>query len=292
MYSIKELVQLTGIKAHTIRIWEQRYELLEPSRSDTNIRKYSDAELKKLLNISFLNKNGLKIGKIASLNEKQINSKVKELAFEKMNDEDQVVQFLTDAVLLFDSEQFRALIDSYVLANSIEIFFEKIIPSYFKNLGILWQINIIRPAQEHFSSQILSEYLIAKIHALPKVNNPKKKCVLFLHQNEMHEFGILYAYYLLAKTGIQVTYLGPMVPTEDLKLINDKLQPNFILTSYVKNQEEDWFNQYSKTLLSYFPHSDILIGGIYSLNLKIEDDRLIILREIGTLNSYISSKLI
>lgn len=291
MYSIKELVQLTGIKAHTIRIWEQRYELLSPSRSQTNIRKYSDAELKKLLNISFLNKNGIKIGKIATLSEKQINTQVKELAFEKINDQDQVVQLLTDAVLMFDGVRFRALVENFVQKHSLETFFETIVPSFFKNLGILWQINIIHPAQEHFSSQILTEYLIAQIHALPKGNH-QKKGVLFLHQNEMHEFGILYSNYLLAKKGIQVTYLGPMVPTEDLQLINEKIQPHFVLTSFIKNQEENWFNDYTKQLLESFPNADILIGGIYAMNLQLENKRLVILREIDTLKLYISNKLI
>ena len=189
-YSIKDLEQLTGIKAHTIRIWEQRYKVIEPIRSDTNIRSYTSRDLKKMLNISLLNNNGLKISKIAHLEEGDLKQKVIETINASHNHEDQVT-FLVKSMIDMDRWHFEQILSQCVEKFGIINCMVQVIFPFLERVGILWQIEQINPAQEHFISNLIRQKIIASIDALPRTNNSKPHFTLFLPEGELHEISLL-----------------------------------------------------------------------------------------------------
>lgn len=216
-FSIKDLENLTGIKAHTIRIWEKRYNLLSPNRSETNIRNYNIVSLQKLLNISFLNNNGFKISKIAKLEENEIPQKVKEIAFTS-KPEDHAINALKLAMINFDQPLFYKTYNNLTRnKNFDEIFYNVFIP-VLNDIGLLWQTNTITPAHEHFLSTHLKQKILLNIEHIeyqePKPNS--KTFVLFLPDNEIHDIGLLFINYQLRKKGYHTIFLGESVPMESL----------------------------------------------------------------------------
>ena len=240
-FSIRDLENLSGIKAHTIRIWEKRYNLLEPERTDTNIRTYNLRSLQKLLNISFLNNNGYKVSKIAALDEFQIALKVKEISYQG-NTEPHAFNAFKLAMLNFDQVLFYNTYNRLLEEKSFrEIFYELFIP-IIQDIGLLWQTLTITPSHEHFLSTHIRQKVLIHIERLQSAN-PKpdtKTFVLFLPLNEIHDIGLLFINYELLSRGYHTIYLGENVPIEDLNLINI-LYDNVTYISYftVKPNPED-----------------------------------------------------
>jgi len=207
-YSIKDISALSGIKAHTLRIWEQRYNLLKPQRTDTNIRYYSDEDLKYLLRIAHLNKHGMKISRLASLREE----KVKELftSFQAGDsDRNQIITQFSIYMLDLNEEDFEKLFSASIQRYSIETCFIDIIYPFLERVGVLWMNGSINPAQEHFMSNIIRLKLMSAINALPTTYNasPEKRHILFLPENEYHEIGLLLTWYMLKSRNREVIYL-------------------------------------------------------------------------------------
>ena len=231
-FSIKDLENLSGIKAHTIRIWEKRYNLLEPERTNTNIRTYNLRSLQKLMNISFLNSNGYKISKIAALDEFQIASKVKEISY-KGHTESHAFNAFKLAMLNFDQALFYNTYNRLLEEKSFrEIFYELFIP-IIQDIGLLWQTLTITPSHEHFLFTHIRQKVLIHIERLQSAN-PKpdtKTFVLFLPLNEVHDIGLLFINYELLSRGYHTIYLGENVPIEDLNLIN-ALYDNVTYISY------------------------------------------------------------
>lgn len=240
-FSIKDLENLSGIKAHTIRIWEKRYNLLIPERTDTNIRTYNLKSLQKLMNISFLNSNGYKVSKIAALDESQIASKVKEISYQG-HTEPHAYNAFKLAMLNFDQVLFYNTYNRLLEEKSFrEIFYEIFIP-IIQDIGILWQTLTITPSHEHFLSTHIRQKVLIHIERLQSAN-PKpdaKTFVLFLPINEIHDVGLLFINYELISRGYHTIYLGESVPLEDLNLLN-KLYENITYVSYftIKPYPED-----------------------------------------------------
>ena len=204
-FSIKNLENISGIKAHTIRIWEKRYKLLSPERTNTNIRKYSLESLRKLLNINLLYKNGFKISKIANLEPEKIAPLVREIALEN-NTENISINALKLAMVNFDVGMFDTKYKILVENNGFEYVFFKIFVPLMTELGILWQTGAICPSHEHFVTSLIKQ----KIHVqTEKIQNKKfvekssPKFVVFLPENEIHELSILYLNYLVLSKGFQ-----------------------------------------------------------------------------------------
>lgn len=216
-FSIKDLENLTGIKAHTIRIWEKRYNLLSPNRSDTNIRNYSLTSFQKLLNISYLNNNGLKISKIAELDEDQIPIKVKEIA-SRAKVEDHAINALKMAMINFDQVLFYSTYNNLLENKTFsEIFYSVFLP-LLNEIGMLWQTNTITPAHEHFLSVHIKQKILLNTERLQHLE-PKpvsKTFVLFLPENEIHDIGLLFINYQLRSKGYHTIFLGESVPMESL----------------------------------------------------------------------------
>ena len=265
VFSIKDLENLSGVKAHTIRIWEKRYNLLKPKRSKTNIRHYDLNNLQKLLNISFLNSNGFKISKIAALDETELAPKTRELAFMGKNDSQAIVAFKL-AMLNFDQILFYNTYNSLLEEKSFRtIFYEVFIPLLF-DLGMLWQTNTISPSHEHFLTVHIKQKILIQIERLQSTDpRPSTKTVvLFLPENETHDLGLLFINYEVLSLGYHTIFLGENIPLNNLKYIN-KLYDDIIYISYftVKpsdNEIYDYLKIFSEEYLSVNKNSAKLIG--------------------------------
>jgi len=266
VYSIKDLEKLSGIKAHTIRIWEKRYGLVEPSRTDTNIRFYNDIDLKRILNIAFLNRNGYKISHIAQLKEAEINERINELS-KKTSDIENTIDYLLLSMIELDDEKFESVLSDHIRHEGFENTIIHIIHPFFERIGVLWLTGAITPAQEHFISNLIRQKLIVAIDQV----NPgdiihSQTFLLYLPEGELHELGLLFYYYLLKKRGHKVIYLGQSVPYSDLSTILASTKIDFIFLSFGSSITGDNLNQYIKQLASDFPGKKIIFTNLESLN--------------------------
>lgn len=285
-YSIKDLEKLSGVKAHTIRIWEQRYNLLEPIRSETNIRAYDDTQLKKLLRLNILYQNGLKISKIADLNEKQITQQIETL-LEKEDPESSIIESLTISMIDMDEDRFEKTLGDYIADFGFDRFMLKIGYPFLERIGVLWVTNVIDPAQEHFISNLMRQKIIAAIDEIGPCQNPKAKvCLSFLNAHEMHELGLLYYSYQLKKAGWKVIYLGQMVPHSDVLKAVDIHNPEYLLTSFVNQTEEGWIDEYILNILTYNKDIEILSSGIQSAAIQLKNPRLHLLSHVNDLIQF------
>lgn len=218
-FKIRDLEEFTGVKAHTIRIWEKRYGLLAPDRTDTNIRHYTLDELKVILNVAYLNKNGHKISRIAAMSHIERDRLVRELAT-KSNSEEEALNNLKLAMLDFDEPMLERTSQRYTEQHGFQALVEKVFVPLLEHIGVLWQTSAICPAQEHFVSNFIRKKLISSTDQLPGPFGKKDRTfVLFLPENEIHELGLLYVEHILRSQGERTIYLGQSVPQADLKQV-------------------------------------------------------------------------
>jgi len=216
VFSIKDLENLSGVKAHTIRIWEKRYNLFEPQRTDTNIRVYGNDELQKILNIAFLNKNGLKVSKIAEISDEEISNRIQKLLQEENTFEDAYNKFKL-AMLNFDTVLFNNTYNLLLEKESFRTIFVEIFARLLQEIGVLWHTNTIKPMHEHFISTLISQKILLNIEKINIKPREDATYVLFLPVNEIHQIGLLYLNYELVSNGYKTIYLGPNVPIANLK---------------------------------------------------------------------------
>jgi DNA-binding transcriptional MerR regulator len=264
-FSIKDLENLTGIKAHTIRIWEKRYNLLSPNRTDTNIRNYSLTSFQKLLNISFLNNNGLKISKIASLREEEIPIKVREIA-SRAKAEDHAINAFKMAMINFDQVLFYNTYNNLIENKTFsEVFYSVFLP-LLDEIGLLWQTNTITPAHEHFLTVHIKQKILINIERLQSLE-PKpvsKTFILYLPENEIHDIGLLFVNYQLRKKGYHTIFLGESVPMESLIDLHDFFDEITFISYFTVNPEEklipNYLKKFSDTLLAQDNSRLLLLG--------------------------------
>lgn len=259
-YSIKELEQLSGIKAHTIRIWEKRHKIIEPQRTATNIRYYSDFDLKKIISVSLLNNSGIKISRIADMSLEDVNKKVLEISEASAESSiyiDQLVMALVD----MEEEQFEKILSTLILRYSFENAITEVIYPFLEKIGILWQTQNISPAQEHFISNLIRQKIIVAIDGLPIPVKTSKRVVLFLREREMHEIGLLFYHYLVRKAGYRTYYLGQNVPHNDLIQVVTLHQPHLLITSLTAAHETISAEAYLRKLENDFSAQTILVSG-------------------------------
>ncbi|WP_339756177.1 MerR family transcriptional regulator [uncultured Winogradskyella sp.] len=240
-FSIKDLENLTGIKAHTIRIWEKRYNLLNPKRTETNIRYYDLASFQKLLNVGYLNNNGYKISKITTIEEEEIPKLVREIA-SKNDVDNHAINTLKLAMLNFDQALFYNTYKSLLKEKSFRgIFYDVFIPM-LSYIGLLWQTDTITPAHEHFITTLIRQKIIANTERIQskQVNNSKKTFVLYLPDNEIHELGLMFINHEIISNGYHSIFLGPSVPLNSLTDIQNYYD-DIIFVSYftVKPEKEN-----------------------------------------------------
>ena len=232
-FTIKDLESFSGIKAHTIRIWEKRYNLLTPNRTDSNIRYYDISNLQKLLNVSLLNNHGLKISKIADLSESQILANVREV-ISKNGIESQSSNMFKLAMLNFDETLFVKTYNGLLAKYSFREIVKKIFIPLLNEIGLLWQVSSITPAHEHFITNLIRQKIYTNIETvqLSEVSNNSKLFVLYLPLNEIHELGLLYLHYELLLHGYKSIYLGQSVPVSNLTDVT-KVYDNCCFVSYL-----------------------------------------------------------
>ncbi len=260
-YSIRDLERLSGIKAHTIRIWEKRYGLIEPERTTTNIRAYCDAELKKLLNISILNRNGLKISKIANLSPEEIAQNINKLT-DSPSDTESYVENLALAMIDLDEQKFEKILSRAIIQLGFEDTIIRIINPFFIRIGVMWQTGTINPAQEHFVSNLIKQKLFVAIDSQLSGNSQHTKTfTLFLPEGEMHELNLLFSNYMLRKRGHRVIYLGPNLPVNDLVEIIKIKATDYLMTSFITAISQNDLKDYLQNLSQLFPDKTIYVTG-------------------------------
>jgi len=260
-YSIKELEKLSGIKAHTIRIWEKRYKLITPKRTSTNIRFYSDNDLKKLLNIAVVNNSGIKISNIAKLTAGKLHELVQQ---QNQVGEDiaSPIDKLVIATVAMDEQAFSKTLARLESQTGFEKVVTLVLYPFLERIGVLWHTGEIMPAQEHFVSNLIRQKLIAAIDKLPYPEKNSFKTILFLPENEFHEIGLLFYSYLARKNGHHTFYLGQSVPYNDLKRVVATHHPNLLITSIVTSLNEDRLGTYLGNLSRDFKKQTIAISGL------------------------------
>lgn len=260
-YSIKDLERLSGIKAHTIRIWEKRYGLLEPFRTDTNIRYYSDDDLKKILNISLLNRHGIKISHIAGLRQEQLAEKVM-LSTKDSADYNALIDQIIISMVELDEQKFEKVLSRAILQIGFEETILKVIYPLLDRIGILWMTGAINPAQEHFISNLVRQKLIIAIDELIiHPHTDPKRFLMFLPEGELHELGLLFFSYLIRKRGHEVTYFGQWVPMNDLVEASTVIQFYYLFTSIISLYSGSELISYLENLSAKFPDKPIFATG-------------------------------
>ncbi|TCK66617.1 B12 binding protein [Winogradskyella wandonensis] len=246
-FSIKDLENLTGIKAHTIRIWEKRYNLLTPKRTETNIRYYDLASFQKLLNVSYLNNNGYKISKIATLDPNDIPKLVREIAQES-NLESLAINSFKLSMFNFDQSLFYNTYNGLLKEKTFEDVFYNIFIPLLTEIGLLWQTNTISPAHEHFLTTLIRQKILINTEKIQSVAKPNssKTFVLFLPDNEIHELGLMFLNYQLVAHNNYSILLGPSVPMESLKDVLNYYDDLVFVSYFTIKPEKEEIDKYIK----------------------------------------------
>lgn len=288
-YKIKDLEILTGVKAHTLRIWEKRYDFIKPDRTDTQIRTYSDEELVVLLNVSLLNKNGVKISKIADMSRDQIATKV--IEFTSKKDPEVSQEKLLLALVELDEQLFRNTLQELIDACGLErTFTEHLIP-FLDRIGVMWLVGTINPAQEHFISNLIRQKIISTIDLLDVPSVKGSPVMLFLPEHEWHEISLLFYQFSLRNKGIPTVYLGQSLPYESLLDAIKKVKPCALVSSWLTAVDEQFMVNYLQQLskeISGIPH----YAGGYQVNLNSDRLRglvheIKVLSDLEELHSYV-----
>lgn len=258
-FTIKDLENISGVKAHTIRIWEKRYNLLSPKRSNTNIRYYSNQNLQKLLNIVLLNSNSFKISRIAEMSDDEITLNARELAF-KVAVNDEAVNSFKLSMFQFDKILFNNTYNKLLHRKTFREIFKEVFMPFLEHIGLLWQTDTLLPAHEHFISNLISQKIQINTEKLEyNVTNKDVTYVLFLPENEIHELGLLYLNYELVLRGNQTVYLGQSLPLDNLNYFFDGDQKICFVTSMTVQPYDDKVSDY------FYQIDGILKGSIHSL---------------------------
>lgn len=265
-YSIKDLEALSGIKAHTLRIWEQRYGILQPERTDTNIRLYSNEDLKVILNVSALNKHGLKISKIACLNKRELNEAVKQLTISS-GDTDSLIDGLIVAMVDLDEALFNRIFSVNTINEGFEKTISEVVFPFLRKIGVMWQTDSINPAQEHFITNLVRQKLIMAIDAAKSLTSTKqKKIVFYLPEGELHELSLLFYTYLAKTKGHTTFYLGQSVPLTDLIKIAEISNCDMAVSVITQPLSEKSLNSYFVQLSKILPELPFCISGYQAVN--------------------------
>ena len=260
--SIKDLENLSGIKAHTIRMWEKRYNIFDPERTETNIRQYTNDDLRKLLNIASVSEHGMKISKISSLSENELNEQIENLLQENVDAGRKIlINELIVATLKCDGISFENIYTSYAEEHGLEKTLEDIIHPMLVRIGLMWTVSKLNPAQEHFASQLVRQKIFSAINVIPTVSQ-EKKFILFLPDGESHEIGLLYAYYLIKKAGHECIYLGASVPLADVEECSVNAKASTIVCAFTIPRRPETIKKYLLKMADVFDGKEVLVHGI------------------------------
>ncbi len=260
-YSIKEIETLSGVKAHTLRIWEQRYDFLKPKRTDTNIRYYTDEQMRLLLNIGTLNRNGVKISKIAEMDAAELNRQAWDI-YQGSKEPDDMLDALVLSMIDFNEPRFERTLLQAINRLGFEKAFTELAFPFMNRTGALWATGAVNVAQEHFVTNLLRRKIFVAIDGLVAEPGPKaKKCILFLPEGEIHDLLLLFTEYLLRKAGHNVIYLGASLPVCDLRDVITARKPDFLITYFTIPVADMPFDTYIKLVLKNQQKATLIVGG-------------------------------
>ncbi|SDS68740.1 MerR family transcriptional regulator [Gramella sp. MAR_2010_147] len=265
-FSIKDLEHLSGVKAHTIRIWEKRYDILDPERTDTNIRTYNGKNLQKLLNIAFLNSHGYKISRISRMDESEIKNLVNRISASS-SEENRAKNSFKLAMMNFDDRLFQRTYNQLRENRNFREIFNDVFLPLLDEIGLLWQTDTIKPIHEHYIVELIKQkiYLnIAEIKSETLNKEDDKLYVLFLPYNEIHDVGILYLNYEILNSGKNAIYLGPSLPLENIDYLME-IHKNLIFVSYltispVNTNIHDFISSFQDKICQEKMHEFYLFG--------------------------------
>jgi MerR family transcriptional regulator, light-induced transcriptional regulator len=275
MYSIQDLERLSGIKAHTIRIWEKRYSLLTPGRTDTNIRYYNDDQLRKLLNTCTLISNGGKISKVSKLSESEISEEVEALMMPKSKDEqlDVFINKIIESGLTYNNQLFENSFASATLRLGLYKCYRHVILPALIKLGLMWGKKDLMPTQEHFITNLIKQKLFSAIDGLDAPETNSKRYLLFLPEHEDHEIGLLFAHYIIRKSGKTVIYLGQNVPTKDLETTIKQTNPDVLILFVVRTWHKDELIPMMDNITKKFKKGKTILCGNSALTDVVKQNR-------------------
>ena len=275
MYSIQDLERLSGIKAHTIRIWEKRYSLLTPGRTDTNIRYYNDDQLRKLLNTCTLISNGGKISKVSKLSESAISKEVEALMMPKSKDEqlDVFINKIIESGLTYNNQLFENSFASATLRLGLYKCYRHVILPALIKLGLMWGKKDLMPTQEHFITNLIKQKLFSAIDGLDAPETNSKRYLLFLPEHEDHEIGLLFAHYIIRKSGKTVIYLGQNVPTKDLETTIKQTNPDVLILFVVRTWHKDELIPMMDSITKKFKKGKTILCGNSALTDVVKQNR-------------------
>lgn len=278
-YKIKDIEVLTGVKSHTIRIWEKRYGILLPERTASKIRRYSEEDLALLLRISVLNQHGLKISKIAKLSDRELKEQIKKIGFSK-DSKNSVLSVLITALLDFDDDLFKRVLNDVVSKEGLKTAYFNYILPFLDRIGIMWLVGTISPTQEHFISNLIREIVIVETHKLPEPIGDKNYA-LFCIEGDWHELSLLLYNYLLREKGERTYYLGQNLPLNAVGEIIKKIKVDVFISSIITSLDEKIaadFVRFAEEI-----NQPVYIGGAQSLPLINKYSKLDLFKDVKEL---------
>jgi DNA-binding transcriptional MerR regulator len=292
-YSIKDLEKYSGIKAHTIRMWEQRYEVLTPHRTDSNIRYYDESQLKRLLNISLLLSKGYKISKVSELDEEEFNDTVKRFHNESLdaNNDAAVVTKVNGLILSMlelDENRFEKIFNTSLIKRGFEKTILEVIYPFLQRIGLMWRTGEVTCAQEHFITNLIRQKVVVAIDAIPMASGDAEKFLLFLPESEFNELVILLSTYLIKNKGKQCVYLGQDIPFNDVIQVSEITRPHALMTFITEPASFEESQSFIDRLSEAFPKKSIIISG----NVSFMDDlqppsNVTVVKDLAELNTVI-----
>jgi len=260
-YTLYELEKLTGILAATIRVWERRYNIIKPKRTDTNRRWYDDDDLRRLINISIIYHSGIKISKIAKYSESELEEKAEFLTRDSFIS-DTNIKSLIVAMLSFNGNAVNEILLRSIINSGFEETFSSVVFPFLRRVGIMWHTGSASTGAEHFITNIFRGRLISAIDSLQPASDPKsKRVIMFLPENELHEMGLLFYSYLIRKMGHMVLYLGQTTPFSALTEVSEKWHSDILVTGILSDLSISEPEEYLKNLSSTFKSQKILVSG-------------------------------
>ncbi len=262
-YQIKQLERMTGIKAHTIRIWEKRYGLITPHRTSTNRRSYDEQQVRKLLNVNTLLGLGYKISKVALLSEAELNKEVQNLDVNQSKD-NAIAGYIDDllrSMLDYNEPAFEKIYSAATTRLGLHDAMIHVFYPFLVKVGVLWNVNKTAPVQEHFASNIIKRKLMAAIDGLVPPTKTAKRFVLFLPPEEWHEVGLLFANYIIRSQGFETIYLGQNVPIESIGKVVVAVHPSHLLLFYINQKPKEEIVRQLKLLSGIDIQTSILVAG-------------------------------
>lgn len=260
VYSIRDMEVISGVRAHTIRMWERRYSLLKPWRTDTNIRYYDDRDLRRLMNIAFLVARNYKISRIAQLEDDHLRKLV--LAQEEQSPDDEAyIGRLVMYMLHFESRQFSHLLDEVIVRFGFDEAVFRVVFPFLRKVGIFWQVGSVYPAQEHFISSLIRHRFICELEKWQKEAAGELTILFFLHENEMHDLLLLFYAVMAARRGFRILYLGQNVPLQDLGQMATITPIDYVMTVFTNAIEDSQLASLVSGMALQLPGKRFIVTG-------------------------------